>query len=454
MSRRQQLNFLTRLDAELNKEDANKLYRRQVANKQFHNFSLSGKDIKQGVSDFLAANYEKDLKALKKSLSVDQFIQNNNIDRAIDTFVDAVKTNINNLPADSVVKPRGWAGKGRFKVGFEYTEGADVYKKIYRQYENELETLSQVIAQKLSDVLSGREVEVNKSKIVNLSHAMFEGVIEQFIYDKIEEVRVKTSGIDQASFKRWVETQTEDAGIIELIRDSKKDTASVSVGSYELNAAEGRASQNAAKELKKMVKRALEKLRNEPGSVLVELGGSDSFKEKHRKKVVKAATDPFVKKTKAKVKRENVKPKESVTTVKSKKKGSNTFTGNPVLKNRRVSKSAPKRTAKKGAASQPFQMLIGVINNKLPTTVAKNMGPPRLAFRTGRFARSTRITDIATTGKGFPSVGYTYMRGPYETFEVGNRQGSIDRDPRKLIDLSIREIAAEYAIGRFFTRRV
>ena len=38
------------------------------------------------------------------------------------------------------------------------------------------------------------------------------------------------------------------------------------------------------------------------------------------------------------------------------------------------------------------------------------MRPPRLAFRTGRFARSTRITDIATTGKGFPSVGYTYMR--------------------------------------------
>ena len=454
MSRRQQLNFLRRLDAELSRKKGNKLYRRQVANKQFHNFSLSGKDIRQGVLDFLKANYAEDLKKLETSMSADNFIKTQEIDRSISTFVNAVKNNINNLPADEVVKEPGWAGNNYFKVGFEYTEGADVYKKIYRQYENELEALAKEIAQKLSNVLSNNEVEVDKSKIVNLSHAMFEGVIEQFIYDKIEEVRVKTSDIDQASFKRWVESQTEDAGVINLVRDSKKDTASVSVGSYELNAAEGKTSQDAARELKKLVKEALEKLRAEKGSVLTELGGSDSFNEKHRKKVVKAATDPFIKKTKAKVKRENVKPKESVTKVKSKKKGSNTFTGNPVLKNRRVSKSAPKRTAKKGAASQPFQMLIGVINNKLPTTVAKNMGPPRLAFRTGRFARSTRITDIATTGKGFPSVGYTYMRGPYETFEVGNRQGSIDRDPRKLIDLSIREIAAEYAIGRFFTRRV
>ena len=31
---------------------------------------------------------------------------------------------------------------------------------------------------------------------------------------------------------------------------------------------------------------------------------------------------------------------------------------------------------------------------------------------------------------------------------------SPDRDPRKLIDESIREIAAQMAVGRFYTRRV
>ena len=29
-----------------------------------------------------------------------------------------------------------------------------------------------------------------------------------------------------------------------------------------------------------------------------------------------------------------------------------------------------------------------------------------------------------------------------------------ERDPRKLIERSIREIAAQFAIGRFYTRRV
>jgi len=33
-------------------------------------------------------------------------------------------------------------------------------------------------------------------------------------------------------------------------------------------------------------------------------------------------------------------------------------------------------------------------------------------------------------------------------------QGSIERDPRRLIDKSIREIAAQFAIGRFYTRRL
>ena len=81
--------------------------------------------------------------------------------------------------------------------------------------------------------------------------------------------------------------------------------------------------------------------------------------------------------------------------------------------------------------------------------VRSNMEEPALTNRTGRFASSVRPTDMAITPKGFPSVGYTYQRDPYEVHEQDN-----DFDPRKLIDRSIREIAAEYAIGRFYTRRV
>ena len=98
--------------------------------------------------------------------------------------------------------------------------------------------------------------------------------------------------------------------------------------------------------------------------------------------------------------------------------------------------------------------LMGVLNDKLPQTVEANMGAPRLVNQSGRFANSTRITDVSTTKQGFPSIGYTYQKNPYQTFETGYRQGSEDRDPRTLIDSSIREIAAQFAIGRFYTRRV
>ena len=95
-----------------------------------------------------------------------------------------------------------------------------------------------------------------------------------------------------------------------------------------------------------------------------------------------------------------------------------------------------------------------MMNRQLPQTVRKNMRAPGLENRTGRFAASTRVTDIVATPQGFPSVGYTYDKFPYQTFEPGYAQGDPDRDPRKVIDASLREIAVQFAIGRFYTRRV
>ena len=84
------------------------------------------------------------------------------------------------------------------------------------------------------------------------------------------------------------------------------------------------------------------------------------------------------------------------------------------------------------------------------------MGSPKLENQTGRFATSVRAIDIQSTARGFPSVGYTYQRQPYGVFEStsGSRFASSDRDPRRLIEQSIREIAAENQIGRLFARRV
>jgi hypothetical protein len=113
----------------------------------------------------------------------------------------------------------------------------------------------------------------------------------------------------------------------------------------------------------------------------------------------------------------------------------------------------PKATNK---TSANIFRLATLINQKLSDTVRKNMGPPGLENVTGRFANSVKVTDVSLTAKGYPSIGYTYQRDPYQVFEVGMGSpgwATSERDPRKLIDASIREIAAEMAIGRFYTRR-
>ena len=146
------------------------------------------------------------------------------------------------------------------------------------------------------------------------------------------------------------------------------------------------------------------------------------------------------------------------------KKRSNTLKKGPVRKTptpvgiaatgrkRVVQKRKTQKRSDTGASD--MLKLVVMFNQKLPDAIVNNMGPPALSNQTGRFANSVRVTDITKTPQGFPSVGYTYQKNPYQTFESGYQQGSPEYDPRNLINKSIREVAAEFAIGRFYTRRV
>lgn len=98
--------------------------------------------------------------------------------------------------------------------------------------------------------------------------------------------------------------------------------------------------------------------------------------------------------------------------------------------------------------------LLNALNKNINATVAKNMGSPALNYQTGRFAASVSIEDVYPADSSSAGVVYTYMKYPYQTFEPGYLQGSRDRDPRVLIDKSIREIAAEFAMDIFYTKRV
>lgn len=102
-----------------------------------------------------------------------------------------------------------------------------------------------------------------------------------------------------------------------------------------------------------------------------------------------------------------------------------------------------------GISTQSVLSLQVLINQYLPDTIRKNMIYPRLVYRSGRFAKSARVVRSIDTIDGFKIFRYTYMKNPYSTFEPGGAQGTKDRDPRDLIEKSIREIATKLVGAKF-----
>ncbi len=186
---------------------------------------------------------------------------------------------------------------------------------------------------------------------------------------------------------------------------------------------------------------------------LLKMEGSSSIKDKVEKVVVDKITIKKTKSTKVKLtpKKRSVKLKSSGRVTK-KNPGSKSKVSGRI-------KATPSKAvkAKKAKAGPSVFSLIALINQVLPEVVIKNMVFPKLQNRTGRFAHSVRVVDVRKTPKGFPSFGFTYMKQPYQVFETG--LGTLpwatpEREPRRLIDQSIREVAKTMAIGRFFTRRL
>ena len=153
--------------------------------------------------------------------------------------------------------------------------------------------------------------------------------------------------------------------------------------------------------------------------------------------------------------------------VKPKKAGKSTAKASVTLK-RTVNKTSSSESIKsktknlqltpsKSESYKPnWLSLIPIINARLTEKVILNMKSPRLNNRTGRFAQSAKVINVEQTREGFPSFVFDYERDPYNVFDrtVGrNPWNTPERDPRALVDLSVREVVREMAIGRFFTRR-
>lgn len=106
--------------------------------------------------------------------------------------------------------------------------------------------------------------------------------------------------------------------------------------------------------------------------------------------------------------------------------------------------------------SKNWSSLLPIINMRLPEKVAGNMRSPRLNFRTGKLATSAEVVSIETTRQGYPSFVFDYERDPYDVFDrIKGRSpwNTPDRDPRALVEGSLRELLKELAVERFYTRR-
>lgn len=100
--------------------------------------------------------------------------------------------------------------------------------------------------------------------------------------------------------------------------------------------------------------------------------------------------------------------------------------------------------------------IFALLNAKLPPAVRANMVGDALHNRTGRFSESVKVVGVEETPQGFPRLLYTYQRAPYDVFDpvLGALPWATpERDPKKLIDKSIRDVAKELVIQRFYTRR-
>jgi hypothetical protein len=96
--------------------------------------------------------------------------------------------------------------------------------------------------------------------------------------------------------------------------------------------------------------------------------------------------------------------------------------------------------------------LQNLLNKDLALQIQKNMGKGKaktiLNYRTGRFAESANVSNVSVRD-GYVLVFYSYMKNPYTTFEPSGQQGfPTSRDPRKLIEKSIRQIAGTMIINR------
>lgn len=392
------------------------------------------------------------------------------IDKYVPNFVEAIYNNakrrFDKKGEASNVRVRGnksaWSvlileGEYGYSVKRRELGHLSVFETIGNLYSSQKSTLVTNLNKVLREIATLRdgEYQINTRKFLDFGHRSGFAVVEQQGQRARDNFQGKIRQYNESSEEGPItDKDLKNLGLKIFWR--KKGTLERDVIEVGIEAASINRGKKGEKELKgnliQQLEDAIEKL--DKSRSFAKRPGSDTRLEIESKKIIKRFDDKIERKKGVKVTTRDTKVKLSNSKV-SKTKKPKTKKG--MSKKAKLSSLGLKRaTPTKGSAGSNISM-IALINQKLPQTVRKNMGFPALVNRTGRFAESVQVTDITQTAKGFPSIGYTYRKNPYQIFEQGAGKppwATTDRDPRKLIDTSIREIAAELLAGRFYTRRV
>lgn len=206
-------------------------------------------------------------------------------------------------------------------------------------------------------------------------------------------------------------------------------------------------------ELEAAKEAALEGLKKEQekwGKDYIVMKGSPSLKDRIEKGIPSTVAENLFKGQKVKGKYPTQKNKSTSKSKESKKSKQRT--------SKKISSKAAKGAkvtyAKRKQQEQNNPIALKeLINAALPQEILQRMHPPALQNRTGRFRNSAEVTNVAIGPRGGTQIDYTYMKNPYQTFEPGYAQGSTNRDPRRIIGQSVREIAQKLTGNRFITTR-
>lgn len=467
MAQKDLLAFLRKLDDELTRSSSK--YRAEQANKRAHIFRYNSTKFAKQIKIQIEA---QDIPLTNADKSY--------INKQAAELLTKLKRSLPRIKAD---EKKITSGKSFIRMTFtssvkkksQYGDPDSIYGKIYDTYRPHLKTCFDNIQnylreQEFVNPKTGKKkhkaIRTKKGKVrqapgreIQLGHVEGKSVIESFIRDAFDAVLGDESvftetgdALKEADIKKMMSDLGIDIGII---KDARIDTYTVELEAAVDNRSGGQMLKENKKELQNQIKKAVNKLGG-----IANLSGSDTPKEKYIKKTRKEVLEPFKK-------QKNVQVISDLKRIDDKSSSGKNKTSTKAVKARKSRQRAGKRAlppvmrrkraaSKPSAAKQPLELL-GLLNARLPETVRKNMNEPHLVNRSGRFADSVKITEIAQTNQGYPSMGYTYRKDPYEVFEMGNgdpRWATPERDPRILIDKSIREIAAQFAIGRFYTRRV